>query len=81
METTVLVYKKAKHVNTYGATGCPNYRFLQKLTLEDYNTTEPCYKKIEGRVYKVKHTLQVRKGWKDKVWFCEFKTLIHVYLF
>lgn len=80
-ETTVLVFKRGKHVDTYVASGCPNYRFGQKLILEDYNTEEPYYKKIEGRIIKIKHKLQVHKGFDNtNKRYRNFKTLIYVYL-
>ena len=87
-QTVLMVRKGGRHRATIGVNSCPNFRFLQKVDLEDMcmlPETHPLYRDeietLSGRVWSVKYEFQVTTFENEnKEWDVEFKTLIKLTL-
>lgn len=85
IETVLQVYRKGKVIAALGMNSMPNFRFMQKVHLENwtYDKTEiTSYKEVFGRVWRVKHKLITTTNYEGKQWKePDFKTIVELHLF
>ena len=84
-ETVLQVYKKGEVIAVLGTNTMPNFRFMQKVQLENwtYDKTDITdFKEAFGRVWRVKHKLITTTNYEDKQWKEPgFKTITELHLF
>ncbi len=84
-ETVSQVYKRGKVIAVLGMNTMPNFRFMQKVSLENWTCDREKitdYKEGFGRVRRVKHKLITTTNYEDKQWKePDFKTIVELHLF
>ena len=85
IEAVLQVYKKGKVIAVFGMNTMPNFRFMQKVSLENwtYDRTEITdHKEGFGRVWCIRHKLITTTNYEGKQWKePDFKTIVELHLF
>ena len=85
IETVLQVYKKGRVIAVLGMNTMPNFRFMQKVSLENWTYDREKitdHKEGFGRVWRVKHKLITTTNYEGKQWKGpDFKAIVELHLF